>query len=97
MLGRRPSLMSRALVEIHECSDCLKMWVSLVTGTCSLEIKSPSTFPGPTGGSWSTSPTKMRRALFGMALIKRAMSHMSTIEDSSTMTAWTGRGLYELS
>jgi len=55
-----------------------------MTGTTPLSIKSRSTVPGPTDGSWSTSPTRIRLAWFGTARTREYISGTSTIEVSST-------------
>ena len=44
---------------------------------------SASTWPGPTEGSWSMSPTIKRAALSGTAFMSACISMMSTMEVSS--------------
>ncbi len=63
------------------------------TGTRPEAMRSLSTMPGPTEGSWSTSPTSTSRAWSGRAASSAAMSSVSIMEDSSTITssASTGR------
>ena len=46
---------------------CRKISVSRTTGTTLDAIRSARTEPGPTEGSWSTSPTRMTQASFGTA------------------------------
>ena len=45
---------------------CRKISVSRTTGTTLDAIRSASTEPGPTEGSWSTSPTRMTQASLGI-------------------------------
>ena len=63
---------------------CRKISVSRTTGTAPESMMSPRTFPGPTEGSWFTSPTRMQAAASGTAAIRWCMSTVSTIEASST-------------
>ncbi len=57
------------------------------TGTAPESMRSASTAPGPTEGSWSRSPTSTSRPSVGRASSRAWNSSMSTIEVSSTMTA----------
>ena len=54
-------------------------------------MRSASTAPGPTEGSWSRSPTSTSRPSGGRASSRALNSTMSTIEVSSTMTASPSR------
>src|SRR6266516_5743200 len=53
---------------------------------------SASTWPGPTEGNWSTSPTTSRAAVFGTALSSACISSTSTMDVSSTMSRSQSRG-----
>src|ERR1035438_7929905 len=53
---------------------CRNTSVKRTTGTSSHSIKSFRTLPGPTDGSWSTSPTRIREARLGTAF-KDAVHH----------------------
>ena len=57
---------------------------------------SPSTFPAPTLGSWSQSPTMIRRVPSGKAFKRAFISHRSTIDISSIMTTSVSRGFSAL-
>ena len=55
-----------------------------------------STWPGPTEGSWSISPTISSAAVSGTAFNKACISMTSTIEVSSTTSRPQSRGLLPL-
>lgn len=57
------------------------------TGISPLSIRSPSTLPGPTEGSWSESPTRISLQPVESALITLSIMNASTIETSSTINA----------
>ena len=61
------------------------MWVSWVTENSPLAMMSASTFPGETEGSWSLSPTRMRRLPGRTALarlfIRGAVHHGDLVHD----------------
>jgi hypothetical protein len=82
--GICPRRIRCALVMMWLPAACLNTSVSRTTGTTPLSIKSPSTVPGPTGGSWSTSPTRTNPARLGTARTSECISGTSTIEVSST-------------
>src|SRR3954452_17495898 len=67
--------------------------VRRATGKRSEAITSASTCPGPTEGSWSTSPTSSRPAWAGMARVSAFMSGTSTIKVSSTTSRSQTSGL----
>ena len=50
--------------------------------------------PGPTDGSWSLSPTRIKRQFIFSAQISERINGMSTIEVSSTMTASAVSGFF---
>ncbi len=54
---------------------------------------SSSTLPGPTDGSWKTSPTIMSIEVMGIAFSRWNIKYVSTIEASSMITASASRGL----
>ena len=60
------------------------MTESRVTGTRSVAIRSLSTLPAPTLGSWSVSPTRSRCAFAGTACRRAEASRASSMEASST-------------
>ena len=64
-----------------------KICVSRTVCTMPLRMRSENTFPGPTGGSWSGSPTRSRRQPGFSAFRRDAISGRSTIEVSSTIIA----------
>src|SRR5277367_1509225 len=61
-----------------------KTSVKRMTGTAPEAMMSASTCPGPTEGSWSTSPTSSSAAWSGKARSRARISGTSTIEVSST-------------
>ena len=61
------------------------MSVSRAQGTVPLSRMSPSTFPAPTLGSWSASPTRISRVPGSMARSRLRISIRSIIEASSAM------------
>ncbi len=60
--GMAPWLMRCALVMIRLAAAWRNTSVSRITGTAPEPITSASTWPGPTLGSWSTSPTSSSAA-----------------------------------
>ncbi len=66
--------------------------VKRTTGMAPLVIMSASTWPGPTEGNWSTSPTTSRAAAFGIALSSACISSTSTIDVSSMTSRSQSRG-----
>src|SRR6516164_5841450 len=82
-----------ALVMIRLCAACRNTSVSRTTGTAPDEMMSASTWPGPTEGSWSMSPTINREALSGTALKSACISMTSTMEASSTTSRSQSSGL----
>ena len=60
--GGRPALTLWALTTMPDCCACRKIFVSRTTGSVPAPIRSRSTSPAPTEGSWSTSPTSSRCA-----------------------------------
>ena len=85
--GISPLTILCALVTIRLCCACLKISLSLTTGIIPLSIRSPRTFPGPTDGSWSESPTSTSLHPRGRARITLSKIKVSTIETSSTISA----------
>ena len=84
MSGICPRRIRCAVVMILLSAACLNTSVRRTTGTTPLSIKSPSTVPGPTDGSWSTSPTRINPAWLLRARTSECISSTSTIEVSST-------------
>ena len=91
--GIRPWLMRWALVMIRLCAACRNTSVSRTTGTAPDAMMSASTWPGPTDGSWSMSPTISRAASSGTAFSSACISMTSTIEVSSTTRRSQSSGL----
>ncbi len=58
--------------------------VKRTTGTAPESMMSARTWPGPTEGSWSTSPTSRSAARFGRAQTRAFTNRTSTIDVSST-------------
>ena len=71
---------------------CRKISVSDTAGTTPERSRWSSTFPGPTDGSWSGSPTSTRRQSDRSAASSAAIRDTSTMDVSSTITASTSRG-----
>jgi hypothetical protein len=80
-----PELMACAVVTMPLWPSWRKMTERRVTGAPEAVIRSWSTFPAPTLGSWSVSPTSRRWAREGTAWKSAEASHVSSIETSSTM------------
>ena len=89
--GISPLLTLWALVTILLVRACRKILVSLTTGTTFESIMSLSTFPAPTLGNWSISPTRITLIFFGTAFISEFISTISIIEDSSTINTSPSR------
>ena len=69
-----------------------KTFSSLTTGIFLLRIISFNTEPGPTEGSWSTSPTKIRRQPPGTAFSRWCIKVISSMEASSIIIASASSG-----
>src|SRR6476661_3343119 len=59
---------------------CRNTSVRRTTGTAPDAMMSVSTWPGPTEGSWSMSPTIKRAARYGTAFMSDCISMTSTME-----------------
>ena len=94
--GISPATMRWALVTIRLSIDWRKISVSCTTGNSWEAMRSPSTFPAPTEGSWSQSPTKIRRQPRGRARRTPSNRETSTMESSSTTTASHSKGFCSL-
>src|SRR4051812_24127215 len=81
--GIRPALIRWALVMIRLSAACRNTSVSRTTGTMPEPMMSASTCPGPTEGSWSTSPTRITAEPFRTALRVAARIGTSTMLVSS--------------
>jgi len=66
--------------------------VSRQTGTLPESMMSRRTQPGPTDGSWSTSPTRITAALYGIARTNCQASEMSNMLVSSMMNTSPSSG-----
>src|SRR4030088_2738093 len=82
-----------ALVMMRLCAACRNTSVRRTNGTAPDEMMSASTWPGPTEGSWSISPTIKRAALSGTAFMSACISMTSTMEVSSTTSRSQSSGL----
>src|SRR5437016_4842702 len=82
-----------ALVTMRLCAACRNTSVRRTTGTAPDEMTSASTWPGPTEGSWSVSPTTKRAALSGTAFTRACISMTSTMDVSSTTNRSQSSGL----
>ena len=69
-----------------------KIFVSFTTGNASDAIISRRTFPGPTLGSWFTSPTRISLVPTFTAFKSEWIRLMSTIDISSMMITSASRG-----
>src|SRR5262245_42428687 len=85
-----------AFTMIWLCAACRNTSVRRTTGTAPDEMTSASTWPGPTGGSWSISPTIKSAALSGTAFMSACISMTSTMEVSSTTNRSQSSGLTSL-
>jgi hypothetical protein len=84
--GGAPALTAWAARTMSERAAWRKMSVRRTTGTVSDSMRSSSTRPGPTGASWSTSPTS-RTCVRGPTAPKSASARRTdSIEASSTMS-----------
>src|SRR5438094_892343 len=74
--------MQWALLMMRLCAACRNTSVSRTTARAPEEMTSAKTWPGPTDGSWSMSPTIKRPAGSSKALRSACISRTSTIEVS---------------
>ena len=89
---RSPSLILWAFTIMSLWAAWRKIWVSFTTLKQPESMMSRSTFPGPTLGSWSTSPTNMRRVPTFTARRRECIRLMSTIDISSIMITSASSG-----
>ena len=89
--GISPATIRWALVTMRLCMDCRKISFRRTTGSISDAIRSPNTFPGPTLGSWSLSPTRIRRQPSGNARNTASKIVTSTMDSSSITKASQSR------
>ena len=87
--GASPRSIAWAARMISERAACRKTSTSLVDGTSPDAIRSSSTRPGPTGASWSTSPTSRTCVRGPTASTSAPASRTSSIEASSTTSRST--------
>ncbi len=73
---------------------CRKIRVRRTTGNTPQAIMSRSTFPAPTAGSWSVSPTRSRRMDSGTAFNSAFIRIISIIEHSSTTRTSPSSGFF---
>ena len=87
-----PRLMPWAVVTIRLRAAWRNTSVNRTTGTAPEAMMSASTWPGPTEGSWSTSPTISSAASSGTAASSARINMTSTIEVSSITSRpqWSG-------
>ena len=83
--GICPWLMRWALMMIRLSAAWRNTSVSRTTGTAPMSIRSASTWPGPTEGSWSTSPTRSSAASVRHRLQQRVhqrhVDHRRLVDD----------------
>ena len=91
--GISPRTIQCALVTIRLSIAWRNTSVSWTVGSRLDWIRSCNTFPAPTGGSWSLSPTMIRRQPSGRASSRLEKRLISTMESSSTITASASSGL----
>jgi hypothetical protein len=89
-------LIACAVVMILLCAAWRNTSVSRTTGTAPEPMMSASTWPGPTEGSWSMSPTISRAACSGTAFSSDCIRSTSTIELSSTTSRSQSSGFSSL-
>src|SRR5207344_1553178 len=82
-----------ALVMMRLCAAWRNTSVRRTTGTAADEMTSASTWPAPTEGNWSMSPTIKRAAWSGTALMSDRISMTSTMDASSTTSRSQSSGL----
>ena len=87
-----PLLILWALTMISDWAAWRKIWVSLTVLKCPQSIRSWSTLPAPTLGSWSWSPTRTSLVPGTMALRRASIRKISVIDISSTMITSASRG-----
>ena len=91
-----PRLILWALTIISLSPACRNIFVSFTTGKQPDEIMSFSTLPGPTLGSWFTSPTRITRVPGTIAFKSAYISGRSTIDISSMMITSASSGFSAL-
>ena len=88
-----PRLILWALTMISLWDACRKILVSCTTWNCPLSIISFNTLPGPTLGSWFTSPTRISLVPATIAFRRDCIRLISTIDISSIITTSVSSGL----
>lgn len=86
-----------ALTTIILSPACLKIFVRANVFILPDSIRSFSTFPGPTDGSWSTSPTRISVVVRETAFSRLLIRITSSIETSSTITTSASIGVTSIS
>ena len=81
------------LSNILNWDACRKILVSCTTWNCPLSIISFNTLPGPTLGSWFTSPTRISLVPATIAFRRDCIRLISTIDISSIITTSVSSGL----
>ena len=87
-----PLLILCAFTTISLSDACRKIFLSSTTGNAMLLIMSRSTFPGPTLGSWFSSPTRISLVPAMIAWRSECISWISTIDISSMIMTSASRG-----
>jgi len=90
--GSSPRLTAWAFITIRLCCACRKISVRRTAAIFPLRMRSEKTFPAPTEGSWSGSPTRIRRQPGFNARSKDIINCKSTIDVSSTIIASMFKG-----
>ena len=95
-IGISPLFIKWAFFTIIDCSDCLNISSRFTDSTTPDFKMSASTFPAPTDGSWSLSPTKMSLVGLSMDFRSVSMRRISTIETSSKIkTSHSSSSIFE--
>lgn len=91
--GGMPALMRCAFMTTPDCWACRNTWVRRTRGIEGVASRSRNTSPGPTDGSWLTSPTNRTCAPLGTARISLFAKIKSNMDASSTTSRSTSSGL----
>ncbi len=94
--GISPATILWALEMMRLCMDCRKTSFNCTVGNIPAAIRSPSTFPAPTDGSWSLSPTSISLHPMGRARSTLSKTYASTMDISSITRHSHSKGLRSL-
>ena len=94
--GGWPRFTAWALRMMADCSAWRNTSRRNTVSTLPLRIRSENTFPAPTEGSWSASPTSTSRVPGRRARSRAENSARSTMDISSTITASASSGSFSV-